>query len=526
MSKIALLAAASLCALGLADSAIAADRCGALKNFKLPGTIVSVTRAEKVSAGPPPPSPTPGAPKITAVMPPHCIVEGTINPHKGADGKDYSIGFAVALPDNWTGQFLFQGGGGTDGALLYPIGKVDSVTLTGTGATPGLARGMAVASTDSGHRSAPFDASFFADQQANLDFQYASIGKVTEVAKAIIAAYYAKPPAHSYFAGCSMGGREAMIATQRYPLEFDGAISGAPAMRTAFSAIGDRWVSSVLTVIAPKDENGKPIPDKALSESDKKLVISKLLDACDDLDGVKDGMIFNVKACKFEPKDLQCKGAKPDKCLSKAQVSALDKAFAGPKNSRGKQVYPGFYYDTGIDATGFIPGLLRAATGPAGPEPVLTVADVDKEEAMAAAGHGVTSGDTDGGTDLGSFSSRGGKLIFFHGISDPWFSAKDTVDYYERLGAASGGTEKTSAFARLFLVPGMGHCGGGAATLDQFDALTPLIDWVEHGKTPESIVATGPKFPGRSRPLCAYPKHAQYKGNGDPQDAANFECGD
>jgi feruloyl esterase len=323
-----------------------------------------------------------------------------------------------------------------------------------------------------------------------------------------------------------MGGREAMIATQRYPLEFDGVVSGAPAMRTAFSGIGDRWVSSALATIAPKDEKGQPISDKALSESDKKLVISNLLDACDGLDGIKDGMIFNVKACKFEPKRLQCKGAKTDTCISKAQVNALDKAFAGPKSSQGKQVYPGFYYDTGIAATGFIPGLLHAATGPAGPAPVLSAADVDKEAAIAGSGHGGTDGDTDGWTDLGTFSVHGGKLIFFHGVSDPWFSAEDTVDYYGRLSDASGGSEKTSAFARLFLVPGMGHCGGGPAALDQFDALTPIIDWVEHGKAPDSLTATGASFPGRSRPLCVYPKHAHYKGSGNPEDAENFDCKD
>ncbi|MFZ1988167.1 MAG: tannase/feruloyl esterase family alpha/beta hydrolase [Alphaproteobacteria bacterium] len=522
-SKVAVILAAS----ALASSAQAADRCAALKNFKLPGTVISVTRAEEVPAGPPPPPPFPGIPPVKGTLPTHCIVEGTINPHKGGDGKDYSIGFAVALPNDWTGQFLFQGGGGTDGVLNPPIGKVDSVGLIGTGGNLGLARGMAVASTDSGHRSsAAFDASFFADQQSNLDFQYNSIGKVAEVAKAIIADYYKKPLAHSYFAGCSMGGREAMIAAQRYPLEFDGVISGAPAMRTAFSGIGDRWVSSVLTAIAPKDDKGKPIPDKALAESDKKLVISKLLEACDDLDGVKDGMIFNVKACKFEPKSLQCKGSKTDACLSKAQVSALDKAFAGPKSSQGKQVYPGFYYDTGIAATGFIPGLLQASTGPAGANPVLTGADVDRDAAAASSFFSNMTGDTNQWTDLGTFSGRGGKLIFFHGVSDPWFSAEDTVDYYGRLSEASGGPEKTQAFSRLFLVPGMGHCGGGPAALDEFDALTPLIDWVEHNKPPESLTATGHDFPGRSRPLCAYPRHAQYKGSGDPNDAANFECKD
>ena len=514
-SKALLLGATSLAAIALTVTAHAADRCSALKDFTFPGAEIAITKAEEVPAGPMPASPFGPAPKVD--LPARCVVEGMINPRKGTSTS--GIGFAVALPDKWTGQFLFQGGGGLDGNLGAPIGA------SAAGNMPAIVRGMAVASTDSGHqaKSGGFDASFFGDQQATLDFEYNSIGKVTEVAKAMITDYYSKPAAHSYFAGCSMGGREAMIAAQRFPLEFDGAISGDPAMRVGFSGIGDQWVSTALLIAAPKDDKGKPTA-APFSDSDKDLILSKLLDACDDKDGLKDGMIFNQRACKFEPKTLECTSAKTDTCLSPQQVTALDKAFAGPKGSNGHQIYPGFYYDTGIAAKGFMGGLLQAGPGPADPSLPSEALDFDKQAAQAAANPASQIGDTANWTNMNTFAARGGKLIFYHGTSDPWFSAEDTVQYYERMEAANGGDKSVQNWSRMYLVPGMGHCGGGPATLDQFDFLTALTDWVEKGKAPESVVATGKSFPGRSRPLCSYPKHAQYKGHGDKEDAKNFNC--
>ena len=170
----------------------------------------------------------------------------------GADGKSYGIGFALALPGDWNGRFLFQGGGGLNGNVGFPIGAQAS------GGTPALVRGFAVVSTDTGHQGGGFDASFMAEQQASLDFAYQAVGRVAELAKQIIARYYAKPPDRSYFAGCSTGGREGMLMTQRYPRYFDGVISGAPAMRTNFSGIGDEWVATMLNTVAPKDAQGVP----------------------------------------------------------------------------------------------------------------------------------------------------------------------------------------------------------------------------------------------------------------------------
>jgi feruloyl esterase len=181
-------------------------------------------------------------------------------------------------------------------------------------------------------------------------------------------------------------------------------------------------------------------------------------------------------------------------------------------------------YDTGIAASGRgIPGILLGAGPPVG-GPTGLAQDVDAEERVADRAPAQILGDTWSWTNLNTFSSRGGKLLFYHGLSDPWFSPLETTDYYERLGAANGGADRVRSWSRLFLVPGMGHCGGGEATLDTFDLLTAMVDWVEKGTAPDAVTATGRAFPGRSRPLCAYPLHAQYMGSGDPQDARNFAC--
>jgi hypothetical protein len=442
-----------------------------------------------------------------------------IDRRTGAAGVAYGIGFALALPDNWNGRFLFQGGGGLNGSVQLPLGA------QAAGGNPGLARGFAVASTDTGHQGrGGFDATFRADQQASLDFAYAAIGRVTDAARQIIAQHYGKAADRSYFAGCSTGGREAMLMAQRYPLQFDGIVAGAPAMRTNFSGIGDQWVAVSLNQVAPKNAQGQPITRSALSDGDKKLVIDGLLNACDAGDGIKDGMVFNINACRFDPKTLVCKGDKAEGCLSAAQAAALDKGFAGPKDSQGRQVYPGFLFDTGIAATQGIAGLLHGGQSPVGIPLTAMELDVDRavEAALADPAEGLST--TSRWTNLNTFSGHGGKLIFYHGVSDPWFSALDTVDYYQRMTKANGGPEQVANWSRLFLSPGMGHCGGGTAALDTFDALTAIVDWVEKGSAPASLTATGRAYPGRSRPLCAYPLHAQYRGQGNPEDAASFEC--
>jgi feruloyl esterase len=492
--------------------------CEALRQLQVSGVNLTVTKTEWFAAGAPLPAGRGGGPPVASNLPAYCRLDGVVDRRTGAGGATYGIGFALALPEDWNGRFLMQGGGGLNGTVSAPLGT------SAAGDRSALARGFAVVSTDTGHQATggAFDGSFMQDQQANLDFAYIAIGRVADLAKRIITQHYGKAPDHSYFVGCSTGGREAMLMTQRYPLSFDGVIAGSPAIRTSYSGIGDRWVAVTLNEIAPKNAQGQPDTRNALSATQKQAVIDGIVTACDASDGLKDGMIFNVNACTFDPKTLVCKGGSTDRCLSTAQAAALEKAFAGPKDSKGRQVYPGFAWDTGIAVTQGLPGLLLGGQVIGGAANTIGM-DVDAAVARVLTDPAEPLSTTSRWTNLNTFSAHGGKLLFWHGVSDPWFSALDTVDYYQRLGQANGGADTVRDWSRLFLVPGAGHCGGGPS-LDSFDALSAMVQWVEQGSAPESVKATGRAFPGRSRPLCAYPLHAQYTGQGNPEDAASFEC--
>jgi hypothetical protein len=512
--RLPILLLAAICASAVAG-AQAANSCADLGNLKIEG--VEITKAAMIPAGTTLPSAFPGAPAI-GPLPAHCRVDGVINRRKGAGGEEFGIGFAVALPEAaaWNGDFMMQGGGGGNGVVSYPLGASFS------GDKPALVRGFAVASTDTGHKSktGPFDFSFMRDQQAYLDFAFLANAEVAGVAKQIVAQYYAKSAAYSYFVGCSTGGREGMILSQRYPTVFNGIVSGDPAMRTGLSDYAiNHWIPVAYNQAAPKDATGKPLTDKFLTEADRKLFMDALMKRCDAKDGVADGMISDPMGCDFDPAALACKSGQSDGCIAPEKIAAIKKAFAGPKNSYGTQVYPGFLYDAGIAETGMIPGLLAlGARGIFGTYPAATEIDVDKEIL-----HISDPLVEPASTNLTTFSASGGKILFFHGDSDPWFSPLDTLGYYQSLAATNRGAEKVAEWGRMFLVPGMRHCGGGPA-LDQFDMLGTVVNWVEKGTAPESVIATGHAFPGRSRPLCAYPKHAQYSGHGDTNEAHNFTC--
>src|SRR5450631_3864499 len=501
----------------LAAQAQTADPCTALTGLKING--VEITRSAVVPAGTTIPPPYPGAPSI-GPLPSHCRVDGVINRRQGVDGQEFGIGFALALPQSagWIGDFMMQGGGGGNGIVAYPVGA------NYAGDRPALSRGFAVASTDTGHKAktGPFDFSFMRDQQAYLDFAFLANAEVAGIAKQIIAHYYAKPTAYSYFVGCSTGGREGMILSQRFPTVFNGIVSGDPAMRTGLSnlAIG-QWIPVAYNQAAPKDASGKPQIDKFLTDSDRTLFMDHLMKDCDAKDGIADGIISDPLSCDFDPAALACKAGQSDACIVPAKVAAIKKAFAGPKNAYGTQVYPGFLYDGGIAMKGFVSGLL--AMGPSGIFGLYTSAtEIDVDQLALHASDPLVE---PASTNLTTFSLSGGKLIFFHGNSDPWFSPLDTLDYYKSLAASNGGADKVAEWSRMFLVPGMAHCGGGPA-LDHFDMLSAVVDWVEKGTAPDSVIATGQAFPGRSRPLCAYPKHAQSSGSGDTQDVRNFQCQD
>ena len=487
------------------------NSCASLMNSKAAG--VEITKAAAVPAGTTVPNPY--GQGHSEPLPAHCRVDGVMNRRTGVGGEEFGINFALALPDSWNGDFLMQGGGGSNGIVVPPLG------LIAAGDTPALMRGFAVVSTDTGHKShgGPFDFAFMKDQQAYLDFAYLANAQVAALAKQLIAQYYGRPAAFSYFAGCSTGGREGMILSHRYPAAFNGIISGDPAMRTGLSnlAIG-KWIPVAFNQIAPKDSQGIPIITQAITENDRTLIMDALLKRCDAKDGVADGIISDPLACDFDPAVLTCQERKSESCLAPQKVAAIKKALGGPKTPGGVQVYPGFLYDTGITASAPIRGLLSPGPGIFGPAPTAMEVDVEKE-APADIQPLVDSMST----NLTTFSGNGSKLIFYHGDSDPWFSPLDTFSYYKDMAAANGGLEAVSKWSQFYFVPGMGHCAGGQA-LDQFDLLGAIVIWVEKGTAPNAVIATGKAFPGRSRPLCAYPKHAHYKGQGDTEDANNFEC--
>ncbi|HXU19721.1 MAG TPA: DUF6351 family protein, partial [Verrucomicrobiae bacterium] len=356
------------------------QKCADLVNLHIPGTNVTITKAEAIPTAPPGTirasalSPA----TIAVAIPSYCRADGVIDPRTGFDGKPYAIGFAIALPDKWNGRFLFQGGGGLNGSINPPYGG------QATGEAPGLARGFAVVSTDTGHKGAVFDAAFMKDQLASLDFAYIAVGKVAVLAKQIIAQYYGQPAKHSYYDGCSTGGREGMLMSQRYPTYFDGIVSGDPAMRTGYSNIGLTWARVAFAQMAPKDTSGKPDPTKDFSAGDKKLLADAIMKTCDDKDGLKDGMIYNPEACNFDPEIIKCKGAKTDSCLTAAQVGALRKAFAGPKDSRGNQIYARFPWDTGyLSGVGGPFGSFLPSAGPNILASVQPPADLSIDELVA-----------------------------------------------------------------------------------------------------------------------------------------------
>ena len=233
-------------------------------------------------------------PGAETTLPPHCHVAGSFERRTGVDGKEYAIGFAINMPAEWNGRFMFQGGGGLNGAIREPVGS------QAAGERTAIERGFAVVATDSGHQGSGFDGSFMADQQALLNFQFQANAKTAEVALPIVEAYYGEAPHHKYFVGCSTGGREGMIMAQRYPYLFDGIVSGAPAMRTTLSNLALRWISN--QYVKAKVET----PRDPFTPDEERLVMGALMQRCDALDGQADGLIFNRTSCDFDPTELAC----------------------------------------------------------------------------------------------------------------------------------------------------------------------------------------------------------------------------
>lgn len=531
----------TLLVLGLSGkSALASEQaCKDLVNSGLPNG--QILKAQYVQPGPAQKDPMAamtGANLADVDLPGHCLVQGVIEPRTGADGKPYGIHFEVRLPDGWQQRLLFQGGGGLDGFLANAVGRVPVMNST---AKPALTRGYAVVSMDGGHQG--LDASFSRDQQARLDYAYAAIGKVTGEAKRITARYYQQPARHSYFMGCSNGGREAMIAAQRYPTEFDGIVAGNPGFRLSCAAVAEAWDSQVFMSMAPKDAQGRPVLSQAFSPADLKLVSDRVAQACDTLDGIKDGLVNNYRACRFDPRVLQCKAGKQASCLGAKQVTALRKVFAGPRNGAGQALYSSWPYDIGVSADSWRLWKIGFSNDAAKPDALAMTLGADslKNYFMTPADNSFNPLAFDFDRDMHrvaqtgalndavstymtTFKGRGGKMLIYHGMSDPVFSANDIMRWYDdlRRDTDAGDAAQTRQWARLFMVPGMTHCGEGPA-LNDFDPLAAIENWVERQQAPDYLPAKGNSFPGKTQPLCPYPQYAKYLG-GEVNDIGSYSC--
>ncbi len=424
------------------------------------------------------------APDGTA-LPEHCQVQGIINKRTGTDGFPYGDSFEVRLPTpaQWNGRFMFQGGGGTEGSVPPATGNAGTLS-------PTLAHGWAVASQDGGHenKDLPVPNQFLLEPQAVADHAYRSIDVTAQTAKFLIDAYYGQAPNRSYFVGCSTGGRQGMVFSQNFPDYFDGIVAGDPVYDLEAIALSEDWGVQAIEAITPtpieKLPNGGPVLYPALPVADQNLFTSALLAACDRLDGTADGVVDNLPACwaKFDPaafvfpqtgQPLQCTGAKTATCLSAAQINAIKKINQGPRNSLGQPIKVpaatavrdhadntvfGYPYDGGFMAATGIPsrkiGTPTSAPGdfalglgqisyiwmsPADPKFNPLRFDFDKDIANLNKGTPLVT--YSASTDISKFKQRGGKIIWYHGVSDPGPPVHGTIAYYQELAARNRGLE-------------------------------------------------------------------------------------
>ena len=482
-----------------------AATCESLTALSLPNT--TITLAQTVSAGtftPPGSTAAQQNPSLTN-LPSFCRVAATLKPTSDSDIK-----IEVWLPTtNWNGKYQALGNGGWAGSIVYTeLGQA-------------LKRGYATSSTDTGHVGGTAK-EMLGHPEKLIDYSYRSIHEMTVKAKAITEAFYSNSPRLSYFVGCSAGGRQALLEAQRYPNDFNGIIAGAPAIDTRPMYQAARlWIPQATL----KD------PASFIPPSKYPMIHQAVVNACDAIDGLKDGLIDDPRLCKFDPKVLECKGGDSASCLTAPQVEAATKLMSPVKHPHtGKELVPRLEPGTEL-GWGVMAG---------GPEPYNNVLErlkyvIYKDPNWDWRKFNLATDlaplekldDPANATDpnLAPFTSRGGKLLVYHGWSDQQVVPMSTINYYGNVVEKMGGAAKTSESFRVFMVPGMGHCRGGDGP-NTFDALTALETWVEKGKAPEQIIASHSQAGtvDRTRPLCAYPMVARYKGTGSVDDAANFVC--
>ena len=491
----------------------------------------------------------------------HCLVKGKMNERTGvstAVGSTYAIGFEMRLPTDWNGRFYYQANGGIDGSVATAVGRL--MTSNGSDAAA-LGKGFAVISSDAGHTPpAPF---FGLDPQARLDYGYNAVAELTPMAKALIETAYGRQPDRSYFGGCSNGGRHTMVASARFADQYDGFLAGHPGFNLPKAAVaqlyGIQQYSTLVNVDTTDSATTLASLQNAVSEVEFDLIAQKVLEQCDALDGASDGMIADLYGCQMAfdlNRDVPtCVSGRDGTCLTAGQKSVLSNVMTGPKNSAGEAIYSSFPFDAGMSGADWFrweyemaltrdPGAVSYIFSTPPTPYIGAMSDYDFIQSFsmdddASAIYATDGTFTESGidfmtppnpTDLSALKNRGAKMLVIHGTADGVFSVDDTVNWYENLEAANSGD--ASNFARLFLVPGENHCGGGPAT-DKFDALDSLVNWVEGGVAPERIIASvrpeNTEVPSswskeRKRPLCPYPQIAKYIGTGSMEDATSFVC--
>src|SRR5688500_3039369 len=484
----------------MAAAALLQQPCDALKTVSLPR--VSITAAEHVAAGAPAPGRV-GRGGPAATLPAHCRVAATLAP-----SADSHIEMELWLPaENWNGKFLAVGNGGWAGSISF-----DAMAT-------GLRRGYATASNDTGHKGA--SAAFAPGHPEKLvDFGYRAMHEMAVQSKALIQAFYRRAPQLSYYQGCSTGGRQGLMAAQRFPEDFDAIVAGAPVYNMVHLN-----VSQVALQVGMLKNPASLVPD-----AQRTLFANAVVAACDPQDGVRDGIISEPRACKFDPAVLACRAGDGADCLTAAQVANAKSAHAPVTTKNGAIVYPG--RSPGFEAGWRIP-TPGAPLNPLFADMVRFVGrqdpnwdpvtfDLETDLALALKNAGVVEA-TD--PDLAKFKARGGKLLLYHGWADPAPAPENTINYYDAVTRKLGGTQDD--WMRLFLMPGVGQCGGGVGP-DQADFLGAIERWREQGVAPGQIIATRPAGPGgsspMSRPLCPHPQVARYTGSGSTDEAKNFAC--
>ena len=492
----------------IAAQAAQAAACDRLMAVSLPNT--TITGAEAVAAGGFTPPGGGGRPPSAAQMrtygelPAFCRVSATLTPSADSDIK-----VEVWLPsEGWNGKYQAVGNGAFTGSIRH--GSMAAA----------LARGYASSSTDTGHvgNTASFG---LGHPEKVIDFGYRSVHEMTVVAKAAIEAHYDEALRYSYWNGCSAGGRQAMKEAQRYPEDFDGIIAGAPGLDWTGRAGGS------LRVAKPLDANEA----MRLLAPERQLVHDAVLAACDAGDGVVDGVVGDPESCDFDPGVLQCEGADDESCLTTAQVNTVRMLYSSPENPRTGRPITGLLPGSELGWTDFGWTNSARSTGIeqfryltfADPEWTLDRFNFETDIVLAEDRDNDTLNALD--PNLKPFFERGGKLLSYHGWSDPQISPANATQYYQRVVSTIGDREAVHDSFRLFMAPGMGHCGGGAGP-SRFDMLTALEAWVEEGEAPDHIVAARVQDGevDRTRPLCPYPAQAFYSGTGSTDEAENFAC--